>query len=54
VDASGTTFKVLVGLLAATLLVRVATHPASRVDDLLPERWVATVAAVVQAEPALV
>jgi transposase len=43
----------------ADVLVRVATHPASRIEDLLPENWVATVAAATpaldsrQAEPAL-
>ena len=29
----------------ADVLVRVATHPASRVDDLLPENWTKTVTA---------
>ncbi len=38
----------------ADVLVRVATHPASRVDELLPARWTATVAAAAPAEPALV
>jgi len=40
----------------ADVLVRVATHPASRIEELLPDRWTATVAAAEQpqAEPALV
>ena len=41
----------------ADVLVRVATHPASRVEELLPDRWTATVSTAAQAElaePALV
>jgi transposase len=38
----------------ADVLVRVATHPASRVEELLPERWTATVTAAAPPEPALV
>lgn len=37
----------------ADVLVRVATHPASRVAELLPHRWAATVADAAAAEPAL-
>ncbi len=38
----------------ADVLVRVATHPASRVDELLPEKWAATIAAAPKVELALV
>ncbi len=44
----------------ADVLVRVAMHPASRIEELLPERWATTVGAATpalfppQAEPALV
>ncbi len=39
----------------ADVLVRVATHPAGKIDQLLPERWMKTVvAAPPPAEPALV
>lgn len=38
----------------ADVLVRVATHPASSVEELLPARWTATAAAAALAEPALV
>ncbi len=37
----------------ADVLVRVATHPASRVEELLPDRWAKTVTAAPHAEPAL-
>src|SRR5690606_21226596 len=37
----------------ADVLVRVATHPASRVADLLPDRWAATVTAAAPVELAL-
>src|SRR5690606_10989075 len=37
----------------ADVLVRVATHPARRVDELLPDRWTATVAATAPAKLAL-
>ncbi|MCP5041881.1 MAG: IS66 family transposase [bacterium] len=41
----------------ADVMVRVATHPASRIDELLPENWAATVKATTPtarlAEPAL-
>lgn len=37
----------------ADVLVRVATHPASRIDELLPENWADTVAAAESLEPAL-
>jgi hypothetical protein len=36
----------------ADVLVRVATHPASRVDELLPEHWAKTVAAASATEAA--
>ena len=36
----------------ADVLVRMATHPMSRIEELLPERWAATVAEKA-AEPAL-
>lgn len=38
----------------ADVLVRVATHPASRVDELLPANWAVTARAPQAAEPALV
>lgn len=38
----------------ADVLVRVATHPASRIDELLPAKWSATVAAAPEPELALV
>jgi len=43
----------VVGYLA-DVLVRVATHPASRIDELLPENWADTVAAPRALKPALV
>ncbi len=36
----------------ADVLVRVATHPARRIDELLPENWAETVAAPKRLEPA--
>ncbi len=38
----------------ADVLVRVATHPASRVEQLLPDQWAKTIAAAPAPEPALV
>ena len=38
----------------ADVLVRVATHPASRVEQLLPDQWAKTVAATPPAKLALV
>ncbi len=38
----------------ADVLVRVASHPASRIDELLPANWSTTVAANQSAQPALV
>ncbi len=42
----------IIGYLA-DVLVRVATHPASRVEELLPDRWKALVADEATPQPIL-